>query len=403
MTSGWTDASGWQITLPTAQDLAAEIGAYRKGRRFKRDAMKFIDERNKFLGEYRTTTGAIKPLPIGADTWESFQSHLDHTRKAIANAYGIDWSGLAQRERAKSNLLERLNSMTEQRKESPKPPEPKVTPIIDRLTVVARLLAMHNVPTQDVSIVLLEADWFALRDEIDLFYNWRPEEGASSLRYCGIEFLRGGGEYSVWLNKPIPPNHDAIACEIIRCLSGGRVSELPKSTGGNGVSTSPDTGDEISVAASPAISDNRNRNGVRHIPDQLDVVSAKAALAAYARDKKLPGSVSLAQLRELDNRLATKKAVAKACGAGGAPLTDIWYDEAAAITPEMLDALTSAGFAPRKVDGHRDGLSSESLGRAIDQLNVAEHSRAHRDFIGAAAQGFAEMLDAGDATAHRKR
>jgi hypothetical protein len=286
-------------------------------------------------------------------------------------------------------------------KQPPKPPEPKITPIINRAGKVFEMLCARGFDTSEVSIVLPEEDWIVLAEELDLFYNWKPEEGASRLRYFNIEYLRGAKDYVVYFGPRFISNRDALRAEIIRCLSGRGLGELPKSPGSNAVSTGPDTGGEIGVATSPAIGNNRNRNGVRHIPDQLDVVSAKAALAAYARDKKLPGSVSLAQLRELDDRLAAKKAVAKACGAGGLP--DIWYDEAAAITPKMFDALTSAGFAPRKIDGNRDSLSSESLGRAIDQLNVAEHGRAHRDFIGAAAQGFAEMLDASDAPAHRKR
>jgi hypothetical protein len=377
MTNGWTDASGWQITLPTAQELAAEIGAYMMALADKKEDL----WRSLYEGHWpmkpMTATEVIenrrKP-----ETWDRFDRYLEGFNKTIAEAFAVNLDLLAPREMADDMMgLRAYIDRAMRQVPPPKPPEPKVTPIIDRAGKVYEMLCARGFDTSEVSIVLPEEDWVVLAEELDLFYNWKPEEGASRLRYFNIEYLRGSRDYFVYFGPRFISNRDALACEIIRCLSGGRVSELPKSTSGNGVSTSPDTGGEISVAASPAISDNRNRNGVRHIPDQLDVVSAKAALAAYARDKKLPGSVSLAQLRELDRNIAMNKPKAQ----------------------------TSEGrkFTVRDIKSYSHGLSSKPLGRAIDQLNVAEHSRAHRDFIGAAAQGFAEMLDAGDATAHRKR
>ncbi len=271
-------------------------------------------------------------------------------------------------------------------KAPPKPPEPKVTPIIDRANKVHEMLWEHGLTAKSVSIVLPEEDWTILAEELDLFYNWRPQEGASSLRYVGIEFLRGGDDYITWFHGPLSTNSETLSAEIIRCLSGGRVTKLPEGTGGDRVSASPDTSGKVGVTSGPTIGNNRNGNGARHIPDQLDVVSAQAAIAAYARDKKLPGSVSLAQLRELDDRLAQNKRTATISG-DSAKARKLWA--------------RAARFNNVEGDGH--GLSSEPLSRAINQLNVAEDGRAHRDFIGAAAQGFAEMLDAGDASADRKR
>lgn len=374
MTSGWSDARDWLITLPTAQELAADIGAFGKGPQFKREKMKFIDERDRFLGEYKA---AIEPMDLPPQS-NALRRYAEEARQKIIESFYIDWSTMQTRAKETSAMIGMRQYVTAM-KAPPKPPEPKVTPIIDRILCVGDLLAMNRIPADSVSIVLPEDDWLILRSEIEIYYNVKPKDDGSSLRYCGIEFLRGSAapnaDRSVWF-KEVLANSVALTEEIIRCLSGGRVSKLPERTGGDRVSASPDSSGKVGVASSPAIGNNRNGNSARHIPDQLDVVSAKAAIAAYARDKKLPGSVSLAQLRELDNSIAAKN-----------PVQPIYMG---------IDLASDI-----QGDGH--SLSSEPLSRAINQLNVAEDGRAHRDFIGAAAQGFAEMLDAGDAPAHRKR
>ena len=346
--------------------------------------MKFIDERDRFLSEYRT---AIEPMDLPPQS-NALLRYAEEGRQKMIEAFGIDWSTMQTRAKETGAMIGMRQYVTSM-KAPPKPPEPKVTPIIDRILCVGDLLAMNRIPADSVSIVLPEDDWLILRSEIELYYNVKPEEGASSLHYCNIEFLRGsaapGADHSVWF-KEVPANSVALTEEIIRCLSGGRVSKLPERTGSDRVSASPDSSGKVGVTSSPAIGNNRNGNSTRHIPDQLDVVSAKAAIAAYARDKKLPGSVSLAQLRELDGRLAGNKRTATISG-DSAKARKLWA--------------RAARFNNVEGDGH--SLSSEPLSRAINQLNVAEDGRAHRDFIGAAAQGFAEMLDAGDASADRKR
>ncbi len=257
-----------------------------------------------------------------------------------------------------------------------KPPEPEEICLLDKLIKLHHYLRSKLIDPHTVSIALPADDWDVIKDEIEVLYGHKPAVRSSKLRYCDIELLRGDSSIEVWFSAPVSPHTDALRIEIIRRFSGGRVGKLPESTSGNRVSASPDSGGKIGVTSSPTIGNNRNGNGTRHIPDQLDVVSAQAAIAAYARDKKLPGSVSLAQLRELDNSIAAKK-----------PVQPIYMG---------IDLA-------RDIQGDGHSLSSEPLSCAINQLNVAEDGRAHRDFIGAAAQGFAEMLDVGDASAHRKR
>jgi hypothetical protein len=407
MTSGWSDARDWLITLPTAQELAADIGVFGKGQLFRSDGL----FREKGSMSAMTATEVQKSLSETLLSREYLDLLEACKEKVFKSFYLGEFPTYEEKEKPMIGMRQYVTAM----KAPPKPPEPKVTPIIDRILCVGDLLAMNRIPADSVSIVLPESDWLILRSEIELYYNVKPEEGASSLRYCNIEFLRGsaarGADHSVWFNK-IPTNSMALTEQIIRCLSGGRVSKLPESTGGDRVSAGPDSSGKVGVTSGPTIGNNRNGNSVRHIPDQLDVVSAKAAIAAYARDKKLPGSVSLAQLRELDGRLAGKKGTGLNASAikrtakilsenevaPDSPPTYIWYDEAAKARKLWARA---ARFNNVEGDGH--SLSSEPLSRAINQLNVAEDGRAHRDFIGAAAQGFAEMLDAGDASADRKR
>lgn len=373
MTSGWSDARDWLITLPTAQELAADIGVFGKGRLFRNDGL--FRENGSMAA--MTATEVQKSL---TETLKS-REYLDlletlSGKKSLFKYFHLsEFPPYEKEEKPVIGMRLYVTAM----KAPPKPLEPKVTPIIDRISRVHEILFKNSIAADGVSIVLPEDDWLILRSEIEIYYNVKPEDDGSSLRYCGIEFLRGsamrGADHSVWFKK-IPTNSMALTEQIIRCLSGGRIGKLPEGTGGNRVGSSPDSGGEVGVTSSPAIGNNRNGNSTRHIPDQLDVVSAQAAIAAYARDKKLPGSVSLAQLRELDGRLAGKK-----------PVQPIYMG---------IDLA-------RDIQGDGHSLSSEPLSRAINQLNVAEDDRAHRDFIGAAAQGFAEMLDAGDAPAHRKR
>lgn len=389
MTNGWFDAKDWLITLPTAQELAADIGVFGKGQLFRNDGL--FRENGSMAA--MTATEVQKSL---TETLKS-REYLDlletlSGKKSLFKYFHLsEFPPYEKEEKPMIGMRQYVTAM----KAPPEPPEPKVTPIIDRATMVARLLSMHNVPARCVSIVLPEADWIVLQEELEFFFN--ASSGSSRTHYYGIEFLRGTDGYNVWFSGSFSSSRDALGDEIIRCLSGGRFGKLPEGTSGDCVSASPDSSGKVGVASSPAIGNNRNGNSVRHIPDQLDVVSAKAAIAAYARDKKLPGSVSLAQLRELDGRLAGKK---------GTSLDPATIRRAAQILNENEVAPDGDmfGFWPTnnvKGDGH--SLSSEPLSRAIDQLNIAEYSGAHRDFIGAAAQGFAEMLDAGDASAHRKR
>lgn len=389
MTNGWSDARDWLITLPTAQELAADIGAFGKGRLFRKDGL-FMEKRSM---------SAMTATEVRASLSETLKSReyldlletLSGKKSPFKYFYLSEFPSYEKEEKPMIGMRQYVAAM----KALSKPPEPKVTPIIDRATAVARLLAMHNVQAKYVSIVLPEVDWLVLQEEIQLFFHASP--GDSRAHYCGIEFLRGTDYCSVWLDESISADRDALGTEIVRCISGGRITKLPEGAGGDRVSASSNSGGKVGVTSSPTIGNNRNGNSARHIPDQLDVVSAQAAIAAYARDKKLPGSVSLAQLRELDGRLAGKK---------GTSLDPATIRRAAQILNENEVAPDGDmfGFWPtNNVEGDGHSLSSEPLSRAINQLNVAEDGRAHRDFIGAAAQGFAEMLDAGDAPAHRKR
>jgi hypothetical protein len=196
----------------------------------------------------------------------------------------------------------------------------------------------------------------------------------SRMRFCDMEFLTGEDDFVVWVNPEFPADVEAVKVEVLRCLTGGRISKLPERPGGHSMGPGTNAVGEVGIASGAAIGNDGNAHRGTHLTHEAKVIAAKAALAAYARDKQLPSAEQLAAFRELDSVRAAKK--------GTVIRQTLHFDD---------------------VESNRDRLASEALGRAADQAVIAERGGAHRDFIGAAAQGFAEMLDAGDAPAHRKR
>jgi hypothetical protein len=235
----------------------------------------------------------------------------------------------------------------------------------------------REVDTGDVSIVLDAPDF----DHLFV-------RGETRARMYGFEVLRGNPRpagfprsIGVFMNcdRMIESDRYALACEIFACLHGCGISELPERASSDTMSPGAYSSKEIAVPGRAAIGDHRDRNRPADVAKQIDIVAAKAAIAEYARNKKLPSAEMFVAFRRLDDKAAAKRT-------GDA---------------ELRAKIRAAIVA--EIDRDRDRLSSEALGRAADQIGIAESGRPHRDFIGAAAQGFAEVLDAGNTPAHRKR
>lgn len=125
---------------------------------------------------------------------------------------------------------------------------------------------------------------------------------------------------------------------------------------------------QVFVTSGATGGDNRDTNSSTDELDQLKIITAKAAIAAYARDKKLPSAEQLAAFRELDDVRSPNKALR------------------AAMRESIKDVLD-------EINGNRHCLSSESLRRAGDQIRIAQSSGPYRDFVGAATQQLTDMIE----------
>lgn len=246
-----------------------------------------------------------------------------------------------------------------------------------------QVLAGHHINPGGVSIVL-QRDAF---DRVGRYISPPASAGTSRFRYMDIELLMGEPRglddmrsvdlyFSDGLGKP---NLEAIAREVFGCIIGGDVGKLPERSRCDRMGAGAYRLTEVFAAPRSAIGNDRDGNCRTDVAKKIDVVAAKAAIAAYARDKKLPRPEMLAAFRDLDDARSPNKAAN------------------ATLRTNIKAAVRDA------VNRDRHSLSAEALGRAADQIGIAEGGRPHRDFIGAAAQGFAEVLDTGDAPTHRKR
>lgn len=187
-----------------------------------------------------------------------------------------------------------------------------------------------------------------------------------------IRVVIGGGLYSICADR------EALASEIKRCLGWDEVRKLPQSPGGDRVRAISEAIGQIGTAPRPTSSHDRNADSGGNLTNEAKIVAAKAAIAAYARDKKLPSAEMLATFGELDRPRAERRL----------------------IDAEVRKGVKAAMLAVvNHVNGDCHSLASEALSRAADQSGVTDRGGAYRDFIGAAAQGFAKMIDAGDAAA----
>jgi hypothetical protein len=249
---------------------------------------------------------------------------------------------------------------------------------IHRLHDVYMLLCARRLDPGSVSIAIPEKDFLALRGE----FSPKLDESTSSMRWFGMEILRGGREdVAIWLSadlKMVKPDRIALEAEILRRLGRGGVGELPQSASSNGVSPSVKTVGEIGVTPGAAARSDRNPNRFAHLSDEAKVIAAKAAIAAYGRDKNLPAASALALFRELDGKRAgNKRAGAK-------------------------HAWSSFKFVEvSNIHGNDHSLSAEPLSRAIDQIWVRENGGAYADLVCSRAERLAEVANAGDPAANR--
>jgi hypothetical protein len=259
-------------------------------------------------------------------------------------------------------------------------------PPIDIVSIgsVHRLLCKRNLDPKTLSLVIPEGDFLSIYAD---HAGAAVAAASSMMRLFDIEILRGTPEMpelGVYINNwsMVPADWDALRMEILRCLGRGGVSELPQSASSNGVSPSVKTAGEVGVTPGAASGDNGNPDRFAHLSDEAKIIAAKAAIAAYGREKKLPSASHLALFRELDSLPPKHKR--------------------GEIRQPGLYRMLTGGF-PGDIDRHDHSLSSESLGRACDQMRVGEGSGSYRDLVSAAPQRLAEMVYRGDSAANGKR
>lgn len=121
------------------------------------------------------------------------------------------------------------------------------------------------------------------------------------------------------------------------------------------------------VCGVPGAARTHNRDGHLTANDthRLKVQAAKAAIARYAREKKLPSPEMCALFGELDTVQANRRL--RAAGADH--------------IPGLVD-----------VDRHNDRLTSEALGRCFDQAWESEGTGAYGHLVRAAGQRLPDML-----------
>jgi hypothetical protein len=235
-----------------------------------------------------------------------------------------------------------------------------------RLHNAAKAIMNTGMLTRNVSIVLPGEDFCALRTQLGFSHE-------ASMRYMGLELLWGActlpgadKEFSLWFNETsgLAAGLDSLAKEIIGCLTGSGVGELPEGAGSNCMGSGMYTTRKVSVTPSTATGDNGNPKRLADLSYEGKVKAAKEAVAAYAREKKLPSPEMLALFRELDDERACQRMM-------DAPFVDL----------------------VEVVDGDRHSLASAALGRAVNQVRGFESGGPDRDFIGAAAQRFTKMFD----------
>ncbi len=195
-----------------------------------------------------------------------------------------------------------------------------------------------------------------------------PNGTSYSLSRASVERrLRGEGLFSGHFNPSPEPAIAQHASGL--CWGCGRPS--PEGGCSHCVRAFEESRAEVLKASGAAICHDRNSNSGGNAADQREIVAAHAAIAAYARDKKLPGAEMLATFGKLDTIKANNR-----LGAA------VGHDP---VVPD--------------IDRHRHALSSEPLRRAANQLWSSNGGRAYSDFVGTAAQREIEMLDCGDAAA----
>jgi hypothetical protein len=233
-----------------------------------------------------------------------------------------------------------------------------------------------------------------------------PNHGVEHLEDVVIATLRRIG-YS---DQEIEAGRNAGRRELMRKACGSGGSPLENRTPGYAVSPGTERVEHVIGAPCAAAGHDRNTDCPADLTHEEKVVAAKAAIAAYARDKKLPGAKDLALFRELDEaRQAPKTVVGVDTAKPGdeavvavnveRPGRDIFiFDEASRHISGVYRTTMKIGRADRRwrsveIERDNDRLSSEALGRAADQLRRAQGGHSYADFVGTREQRLAEVLD----------
>ena len=272
----------------------------------------------------------------------------------------------ALKTRLTTQLKEKSMESEEILEEAAVPTQP--TPMTHHnLQAVRQSLVAHGVNPSDVSIVLPAESFRYILSSIN-------QPPAYRFRYADMEILTGNytregerRETQLYFTGVVAPDMDILTRKVFACLLGCRVSELPHRACCHTMGTMAYRMSEIPVASRPASGNNGNPRRLSDLSYEEKVVAAKEAVAAYTRDKKLPSAEMLALYRELDGIRAGHKRTG-------------------------VNLATAFGNG-NDVQSNSDRLASEALGRAVDKVGGFERGGPQRDFIGAAAQSFTNMLD----------
>jgi hypothetical protein len=203
-------------------------------------------------------------------------------------------------------------------------------------------------------------------------------------------------------DKEIASGENAARREIKRKLAGSGPRPLEQSPRRHRMGASAKRVYHMERAASAASRNNGNADRPTHLTHEQKIVAAKAAIAAYARDKKLPSAEQLAAFRELDEAAkAAKPVVAVAPAVPGGNRTVFFFEDPVRdinLAPGGLvwsSNQNPGAWIDRASIIERDNhsLSSEALGRAADQLGASQSGRSYADLVGTREQRLAEVLD----------
>jgi hypothetical protein len=270
-----------------------------------------------------------------------------------------------------------------------------------RIYDVAHYLNERCISAKALDLALPTEDFFDLSEEMgcgrSLATTWMDVHGLRVLRGTSafiVHYDLGHGS----LHGMVDADMKALTSEILRRLNRHGVRELPKSASSNGVSPSAKTIGEVGVTSSAAGRDNGDTHRTANLSHEEKIIAAKEAIAVYAREKNLPSAEMLATFGELDR--------AKASGGAAAVGVDLPATSGRLLASCVVGRWNGVKWieaAPANINRHAHRLSSESLGRAADQIWSANSGGTYADLVCSRPERLADMVYRGDSAADGER